>query len=52
MNDIPEMDVGERTSVWVSEQTSEETQSEPSERDPRCAGSWATGEGPSELTTF
>jgi hypothetical protein len=33
MNDIPEMDVGERTSVWVSEQTSEETQSEPSEKE-------------------
>ncbi|KAM9412990.1 uncharacterized protein ACWYII_025051 [Salvelinus alpinus] len=33
MNDIPEMDIGERTSVWVSEQTSEETQSEPSEKE-------------------
>ncbi|XP_055717354.1 uncharacterized protein LOC129810649 [Salvelinus fontinalis] len=33
MNDIPEMDIGERTTVWVSEQTLEETQSEPSEKE-------------------
>jgi hypothetical protein len=33
MNDIPEMDISEKTSVWVSEQTLAETQSEPPEKE-------------------